>query len=408
MLVDPIDVKEKMEDPRAALYENYPGGMGGWWEKYLEGQMAIVSPDLSGEDPHLQFITPLEVLKKAIQTTTGGAFNAIFSYLLQVQVAVEPNTYNALPKEPWRGPRTIGWRVRTDAVAGGVGTAQNAAVDPDTDLTFAEIEPTLKEFHRSWGMSKRLMDAVSITDSISWDQLIEQHTLDFFKAMNIDIWAALATVEGDNIEGLRNLLSSNGEITAKTLGANTVDPWFPNTTVDRDAAASFADANTLFGAAGADRTLSVALVDQLREGQERFWEGADKLDNKLFITGYDTHRRWSELEAAKQRFNAEGVVAGFGVGGGVRTSPGVKAGFKIATWDAMPVIRDDNMTSETISDLALLDLNHVMYSQLRPFEMADSDRPFEVGVGRQRALWYGSGEITMTHFQAQGVLTDLQ
>jgi hypothetical protein len=124
---------------------------------------------------------------------------------------------------------------------------------------------------------------------------------------------------------------------------------------------------------------------------------------------FNRHSRWSQLEAAKQRFAADGLVGGLSVGGGVRTSPGVAGGFKFATWDGMPVVRDDDMTAEgTIEDIALIDGRHTYMAVLRPFEVADSEDPFAVGVGRRRAVWYGAAEMIVDQFQGNGVLTDLQ
>jgi len=387
-------------DPRAALLEDFPS-VDSWWARYIGGQMRMVSPKLDGTDLQLTFETPFDVVKKALGTTTAGAWNPLFSYLLQTTIVQDANTYNFFPKEPWRGPRTFGWRVKTvAAIASGVGIAEGAAVPADADATYVEVEPIIREFTHPWGMNKRLLDAVSIADTITWDQDVEQHTLDFFKAFNKDLWVALAGVEGNNVEGLRNLLSSYSELTGKTLGANTIDPWL---TVDRDAGASWADANALHES-GTDRDLSVGLIDSLREAQEPYWDGPNKLDNKAYVTGYSTHGRWSRLEAAKQRYGT--VWASYSIGG-VKTSAGDKGGFKLAGWDEMPIVREFDMTTETIPDIALFDLNHWRISQLRPFEMADEDNPFVTGFKR-RALWYGSGNVTVDAFKGSGVLTDLK
>lgn len=389
---------DPLRDPDAALLGTYPD-VNTWWARRLQGQLQIVSPNLDGTNQQIAFETPFDVIKKALTTATTGAFNPLFSYLLQTQIVQEANLYNALPKEPWR-PKTIGWRAKTvAAVTGNVGVAEASAVPADADATYQEIQPTLKEFTHAWGLSRRLIDSVNIADVVSWDQDIEQHTLDFFRAVNADMWAALATVEANNMEAIRNLMSSFSELTGKSLAADSIDPWL---NVDRDAGASFADANALHNS-GVDRDLSVQDVDTLRENQEPFWEG-NKLANKLYVSRYNTHARLSRLEAAKQRFGTERAQLTVG---GMKSSPGQDTGFKISAWDGMIYIRDDQGTQETIGDLLLLDLNHIAISELRPFEIADEENPFVTGYSR-RALWYGSGELTNTLFGAHGVLTDLQ
>lgn len=401
-----MDIRKKMLDERAAVYDPL-GQYGGipsiqsWWDRYAGGQLRMVSPNLDGTDLHFAFQTPFDVIRKALSTGTAGAWNPLFSYLLQTQIVQEPNTYNAMPKEPWRDPRTFGWRVKTAAaVASNVGMAEGAAVPADADITPLEVEPQLKEHAHAWGMTRRLQDAVSIADTIQWDQDVEQHTLDFFKAFNKDLWRAVFGVEGNHAESLRNLLSSNAEITAKAGAANSVDPW---TTIDRDAGASWADANALFASA-ADRDLGLHLIDALREAQEPFWEGPDKLAGKVFLTKYNTHGRWSRIEAAKQRFGTEFAEISFN---GVKAAAGAKTGFKVSQMDGMVVIRDDDVTSETIGDIGLIDTRHWKLSQLRPFEMADESNPFITGFAR-RAVWYGSINPTATHFKGSGILTDLK
>jgi len=402
-----IDIRRKILDPRAAVYDplNQFGGfpsIDSWWDRYAGGQLRMVSPKLDGTDLHFAFETPMDIIKKALTTATAGAWNPLYAYLLQTQIVQEPNTYNALPHEPWRDPRTFGWRVKTvAAVASSVGLAEGAAVPADADITPLEVEPQLREHGHAWGMTRRLMDAFSIADTIRWDQDVEQHTLDFFKAFNKDLWTAPAAVEGNNVESLRNLLSSRAELVAKGFAVNSIDPW---TTVDRDAAASWADSNTLFGAAGADRDLSINLIDGLREAQEPYWEGPDKMAGKVFITGYNTHGRWSRIEAAKQRFGTEFAEVSFN---GVKASPGAKTGFKVSSMDGMTVLRDDDVPQETIKDIALIDTKHYKLSQLRPFETADEENPFITGFAR-RALWYGSTNVTTTQFKGSGILTDLK
>lgn len=400
--VSPTRLEQMFKDPRAALLERHRT-LGEWWWAQAYPQLRVVNPNLDASNPQLALLSDIEVIKKAITTGTAGAFNPLFSYLIQSQVVTEPNTYNFLPKAPFRGPRTLGYRMQTTGGVAGKGIAEGlTTLGADRVLNYLEITPTLKEHNQVWSMSRRMIDAVTITDSVEWDDEIEAQTLDFFKGINLDIWTPLATVESPNMEGLRNLLSSNSELTGKALAANSIDPWL-DANLDRDAGASFADANTIHNS-GTDLTLAVKDIEQLRELQEPFWEGPDKLANKLYVTGYNTASRWAQLEASKQRFNAEGRKIQQTVNG-VRSAEGEAAGYKIATWDGMTMLRDDDMTTETIKDIALLDMNHVELSELRPFEMVDSEDPFVVGFNR-KALWYGAVELTMDFFKVHGVLTD--
>lgn len=380
---------------RNATDPSFSEDLEDYFNRLVSGQIRMVSPDYGTT----RQIVPLslEMVEKAILTSTTGAFNPLFSYALITQIAIEANLLNAFPRVAWR-TRTLGWRGKTAAaIASGVGAAQGASVPSDIDPTYLEITPTIKETLQATGVSIRMREAESIVDAVAENQHVASVLEDIMRAQNADLLAALATVESDNIEAIRNLLSSNSEGAAKALAANSFDPWLD---IDRDAAAGFSDANALH-ASGTDRDLELNLIDQLQENQEQFW---DSQGNKVYATGYDTHRRWSELEDAKERLGSERFQ--FGVGG-VNTVNGQKAGVQLSTYNTWPIIRDGQMTSETISDLMFLDFDHTAIAQLLPMQTVSEDNIFITGTN-SRTAFYMIMELLMTKFGGQGVLTDLQ
>lgn len=403
------EVQAKMRDPDAFLAEDYgmdPAAINTWYLNRAaeSGQLNFVSPDMSGATAQYSFEGPLdfEVIRKSLLTSTSGAFNALFSYLLISQIIQEPNTWNALPDQAWRGPRTLGYRVKSAAfIASSTGIAQAASVPADIDPTYIQVTPTIKELAIAFGVSLRMADAVQrdIVDGISFDQHVEQATLDFFKANNKDLWIAPNTAHGNNLEGIRQIVSSYSEGNAKTYTMANISPWG---NIDRSGGAGWSDANILHNS-GTARAISVGLIEQLRQNQEPYWSGPDKTANKWYFTTPTQHVNWSLLEAAKQRYGTEYATLTVG---GVKTAAGHKSGYKVASWDEMGVIRDVDVYATTNGDVVLLDFDHFYKATLRPFEMAESDRPFEVGYKR-RATWYGIMEILCDLFKAQGALTDL-
>ena len=370
-----------------------------YFNRLLQGQMRLQSPDYGVTRQVIP--VSLETLEKAILTSTAGTFNALFSYALISGIVIQAHLRDALPKVAWR-TRTLGWRMKTAAaIAAGIGHAEGAVVPADIDPTYQEITPTIKETLEATGISIRMREAESIVDAISENQHVASVAEDVHRAGNADLLVALDSVEGNDFEGIRNLLSAFAEIANKTLGANNIDPWL---NIDRDAGAGFSDTNVLFGAAGGvDRDLTLDLIDQLQENQEPFWDNPN--DNKIYATGYDTHRRWSELEDAKERLGAERFQMSVG---GINTVNGQKAGVQLSTYNRFPIIRDNQMTSSgTIADLMFLDLDHVAIAQLLPMQTIGEDNIFINGT-TARTAFYSIEELLMTKFGGNGVLTDLQ
>ncbi|MEE9197089.1 MAG: hypothetical protein V3U45_03005 [bacterium] len=411
--LDPVEADRKLERKVDFVEKNqglpwlargagdpaYVEDIDSYFNRLIQGQMRLQSPDYG----ITRQVVPvsLETLEKAILTTTAGTFNALFSYALISGIVIQANLWSAMPKVAWR-TRTLGWRMKTAAaIAAGVGHAEGAAVPADIDPTYQEITPTIKESLEATGISIRMREAESIVDAISENQHVASVAEDVLRAQNADMLAALATVEGDNSEGIRNLLSAFAEIANKTLGAGTIDPWL---NIDRDAGAGFSDTNVLFApVAATDRDLSLNLIDQLQENQEPFWDNPN--DNKVYATGYDTHRRWSELEDAKERLGAERFQVSVG---GINTVNGQKAGVQLSTYNRFPIIREGQMTSSgTISDLMFMDFDHVAIAQLLPMQTISEDNIFINGT-TARTAFYSIQELLMTKFGGNGVLTDLQ
>ncbi len=383
---------------RRATDPSFSEDLDDYFNRLVTGQIRMASPDY-GTTRQLVPMS-LEAVEKAILTSTAGAFNPLFSYALITQISIEANLLNAFPRVAWR-TRTLGWRGKTAAaIASGVGAAEGAAVPSDIDPTYVEIQPTIKETLQATGVSIRMREAESIVDAVAENQHVASVLEDIMRASNADLLAALDTEEVDDIEAIRNLLSAFAEIANKTLTAGRIDPW---ENIDRDAGAGFSDTNVLFGAAGGvDRDLQLNLIDQLQENQEQFW---DSQTNKVYATGYNTHRRWSELEDAKERLGSERFQ--FGVGG-VNTVNGQKAGVQLSTYNTWPIIRDGQMTSSgTIADIMFLDFDHTAIAQLLPMQTVSEDNLFITGTN-SRTAFYTIMELLMTKFGGQGVLTDLQ
>lgn len=214
--------------------------------------------------------------------------------------------------------------------------------------------------------------------------------------MSADILQDCDTLASNNFESIDRITGSYSEITGVGQDAGDLDVY----SQDRDTEATWVDANSLHNS-GTDRTLTIALIDELRQNQERYWK--DPKD-KFYITGYTSWTRWSQLESAKQRYGTD--TYNMTVGDGVQTAEGGKGSFKLATWDGWPIIRDSSTQTDTIDRIYLLDGQNIGIAWGLPVTYSESDNAFAVGH-LVRGLQYGIGELYATHFKAHGKLRDL-
>lgn len=371
-------------------------------EDFYQKQIRAFSPNMDGTNTQLELVDPLNPLMKAELTTSDtGAWNHLYSLGIFRQYATSEVTFGALPKKPWK---VDGYRAVTAASkSSGVGVAEAQSLGSAVEPTYVEISPTPKEFELVTDFSKRLQVYTTIADAISVDDNREQIGADFFTSLNQDLVQDNNTLASNNIESIDRIAGSYSEITDCGQTTGDLDIY----SLDRDAAATYTDGNVLHNS-NTDRDYSINLLNQLRQNQEPYW-GKTGLKNKLYITGFDTWTRLSEIEAAKQRFGTETV--NITVDGGISTMPGKEGGLKVATWDTMPMIRDNLIAKDTISRTYLLDTDNLGIAIGIPIEWNQVDG---AGAGaaivghRTRGWWYGCGELYCTGFKQQGKLRDCQ
>ncbi len=372
----------------------YDDRYGHLYDWYLE-QLRLASPDKHGNDIMLVEDEMFEGLAKAgITSGDAGVVNAIYSLDVFIQYSVKPTAYGMLPKNPWQ---VQGYRaVSTPSITSGLGVAEAQAVGTEQSPTYVEIAPDPKEIELPTSSSQRLAVLAQIADAISPDQNRVVVEKDFFKALEADILQDFDTLPGDDFESIDRVCASTSEQAGVGATAGDEDIYG----IDRGAN-SWMDANSDHNS-GVDRDLTISLIESLREDQEPFWDVFP--EQKVFLTGLDTWTRWSLLEGTKQRLGSDTFTVTVNEG---ITSPGVKGGFKLATWDGIPIIRSDNVQQDTISRIYLLDLADLGIAMGKPISMSESDNMFEVGH-KIVSVWYGIGELYATKFKSQGKLRDLQ
>lgn len=362
--------------------------------------LKMASPSMDGTNTQLVAVDMGEMIQKAnLGTGSGGAINAMYDLGVFIQYVIQANSYGMLPSETWRRQ---GYRaVSTASATAGMGIIEGGALATAVVPTFVEIAPTPKEFEIVTDYTQRLIVQEAISEGVTIAQNREVVEKDFYKSMNADLNVDGNTLAGDNIESLDRVTASS--VTATNLSWTTGDEDLY--AIDRSGNTWY-DANSL-DASGVDRNITEGLWTTLRQNQEQFWQ--DPVAGKGYLTGHTTFNRFSQLIGASQRFDgaADAVITL----NGVKTSPGEKTGFKIATWEGVPIIRDDNVQVDTIDRVYLLDMDYLGIAWGKPptYLESDPDTSDVFATGHLvRGVHYGIGELFATFPASSGSLRDLQ
>ena len=336
-----------------------------------------------------------ELIKTDLITTSTGVRNILYGREVFLQYSQQMTSWGMLPKTGWP---SNGWGFRAStvgALASGAGIAQGAAVGTAVVPTFLEVNVSPKEVEIVTGESARLAATHAHDDTITFEENLEVVQSNFLEALDVDINVNTDTLAGDNFESLDRIGSSSTEATNCSFTAADEDIY----AVDRSATTSF-DANALNNS-NVDRTLTITLINQLKQAQEEYWSRTP--ENKVYTTGYDTWRVWSELDGSKLRYTDHRARVTIN---GIESSEGTEGGFELAGWNGIPIIRDANAIVDTLSRINLMDLDFLGVAVGRPMEYVESDNPFEVGHNK-RGLLYMIAEVYGVRFKNQGHIRDL-
>jgi hypothetical protein len=373
---------------------------------WYTSRIKMASPTMDGQNTELVKFDPTSMLKKAaITSADAGAFNTVYDYDVFTFYATKANQYGVLPKKPWG---KLGYRAVSAGglTSGGIteGQSLSTAVEP----TYRKVGLAIKEFEAVYDFSDRMYAYDSIADVVTIDVNRDVAAKQYYKVWNGDLLGNAETLAGYNMESLDRLIASCSEEDGCGTTSGDLDPWtFTVSGISRGsaAAATWADAYVNHNS-NTDRTLTIALIDALRENVEPKW---DRYENKCFVTGYDTWRRWSALEETKHRIETTSFK--FTIGDGIQTSVGAEGGFKLSSWDGIPIIRDDDVVKDTISRVYLEDLDNLDIAMARPptYTEADPTGRDVFAVGHVwRGVHYTMGETRCTNFVTQGKLRDLK
>lgn len=331
--------------------------------------------------------------------STDYARNILYGAALQSQINVMANTFGALPKKPWA---KSGYRALTAAGATtSMGITQGTGAIPTTvKPTFAHVDITPKTLANSFDMSSTMVKLAGKDDNVTWDELQKYEQDEFKNRLNRGLHVDCTTVAGTNIESVDRVTGATILATHTLIDATDEDIYG----IDRsDAAGSWADAY-VSDASGTDRYITLSHLDTMLQNVEPYW-GEGSRANKLMLTGYDTSLRIAQLLQSQLRYTKERVTMSVN---GIKTAPGADAGFEVASYDGIPIIRDSNTLTDTISRVYMLDLDHVWIGMLQPVTYLESDDYQALDKFSREGVYYMEAELICDLFKAQGSLRDLK
>lgn len=368
---------------------------------------------------------PLLISTTAVWRAIMGKANWMFANLANP-------AFGALPKVPWdkSGERIITVEPTTAACQG---VAEDGALPDSQKPTWAYHATQFKQIVTRIQVSRKMQRAAQLgDDTIDMETLknwafkhnaYEMGKMILEKAETAAGAAAADYAGKDGLEALDRAISCDAE--EDDLGGTHdgyYDPWTKyestagGTVWDRDSGTTY-DAQVIHGdgtlcyqtgnpAFGTDATLSLETIDQLIDETQK--NGANPR-SQVFITGFDTARRWAQLVSPKQRFaDYERMTVTVN---GVEAVEGRRAGFRVGMYDDIPILRDKNCPKDTISKIFLVDTSSLFLKVATPtFLMApDEAESYLASDKLQQDYWFLTElELWNTDPTVQGKLVSLK
>jgi len=337
-------------------------------------------------------------------TTTTGAFQYIVGPQLWAQLNTEANVFAAVMKKEWS---ESGIRVITGFPSTKIrGVAQaTSSVGASVLPSFVQYQPTIKVMETPFDASLQAIYLGARGEMVTWEQFREFMGVVHKVGINETLLTDVDTLASNNFESLDRIVSSNSEVANCGITAGDSDIFG----LDRDAAASWADANVLHNS-NTTRPLSRNLLNTL---QRTVFAATGDMNpgNYFWLTGLDTYQRWNELVDSLQRLDEKsysfsplnGVTLGF---------EGQKeVSVMLAVYARSPIILSHNVKADGISRVYYVHKDHTHFRVVQPtvYREVGISSGQEILLGRygDAGLFYTAGELVSNFFAANGKLRDL-
>jgi hypothetical protein len=297
---------------------------------------------------------------------------------------------------------------KPDTSKGG-GLPENGVLPETTKPTFEHVSTKPKTVAHTFDLSETAMFLADKDDGLGDARAVMKMEMAKHHAEHINqmLLRDLDTTAGNEFESLDRCLSSSFVETAGFTDVSALtDHNQYNLTRGSSGSRSWFDANVDAGVAGAERALTLNVLDGMFR---QVWERGGQ--PKVILTGYDTLEKIQQLLQPQQRFTEmKRVVPGVN---GVKGVPGMEAGFVVATYNGVPLIPSKDVHAEAggLSRLYFIDTDYLYFCTAKPTLYHESGietgDPFGINRLGQMGLFHTMGELWQLFYGAHGKVRDL-
>jgi len=330
-------------------------------------------------------------------TGTSGMFNAIHGKTAFSQLNEQAMTWSVLPKQKWT---KSGWRLRTvrGFTLGTGGVADGATIGDAIKSTIVEVStiPKTSDTVFAEGMTFSLLNG---DDKYAFESETALKAGDHVKDINVQLLKDVDTLASNNFESLDRVCSNNSEATDVTIGLDAGDADIYG--LDRDGVTTYdayVDHNST--------TLRDVTIDMIRTMMRTIYSDSGKKIS-VIITGSDQYTNIINLFESNNRF---GYMDNFTTNvNGIATETGQDVGLRVASFDGVPIIEDNDVHQDTSGGSRIYGVNTdtTFLGILTPtkFTMVDEEA---IGRAHQNKAFYTTrGELICTQFNANSKIRDL-
>lgn len=363
-------------------------------------KLSLTRPDFDPLRGTLQFYAD------AVTSGEAGYLNTIYGAIVSRLFYTEVSTMKLLGSTPWNlsAFRTVVDRGTRDPLGYQEGTA---LPDPGKS-TVEEKEVPAKSLVTTYEQTLQYDRIAPTKDSIevtfnrdeAKDYAMSQVSDDMLRAINVST--------GYDVTSLYKCIASYDEVNNNvSYGATDANLYAGE--IDRSGGPSAYDCQVIENG-GVAQTFTEDMLKQLIDDCSPYWDDKNNRTNKYMITGSDTARFIDGFFADQQRFN-EWVNIEFTRNG--VTTTGRDTGFRVKSYDGIPIFVDQNALPSTIGDLSqllLLDGDYITWETLVPWTNVETNFDKDMLLKNKMSksgMFYTLGETWITKFKGMGKLTDL-
>ena len=355
--------------------------------------------------------------KAQMLSTDSNVRNVNFGAPAQDWMNYETNVFSLLPKVPW-GPKSA-YRYIDLSSTEATGLQETANLMAASNATYGVIQYDIKYHNLKFSSTEKSLWRGTVDDNIDrwgverekWGKVLAR-SVDEYLVRPVNTVTAATYV----IESLDRMVSSSAEATflvssGGLTGATAADLYPYDQRYRRSGFAGTSYGNGPFDAvvdenAGTLRSLTLALIDGALRQVEL--NGASR-SGLILLTGPDTADAIAEKIEAKQRF-VDPVAVTKTLNGVTRvSSPGVDAGFEVASYKTIPIFTSRaiwaNRPSGGLSPIFGLHLPDIFVAVALPtlyLETSSDDWLVMDKMQRIGAYFFGAELVFkrfMTHFK---------